>query len=116
MTDDAALRERCETLYRTLFQYRGHEADLDALAGFVKAEREALLPKYKALVAFYDKQVGTPCEEIRHRQQIEDVLTWLKGLVGGHNHDCAACAYRLRTATALIERLEGKPWATSGRK
>lgn len=40
--------------------------------------------KYQALVAFYDKHVGTPCEQIKHKQELEkyeEVLTDHKRLV-----------------------------------
>ena len=34
---------------------------------------QLLLEKYKAMVAFHDAQVGTPCEQIRHAEQIESL-------------------------------------------
>lgn len=34
-------------------------------------ENEQLRSKYKALVVAYDKQCGTPCEEVRHHQEVE---------------------------------------------
>ena len=34
-------------------------------------ERDALQQKYQALVKFYDEHQGTPCEQIRHREQVE---------------------------------------------
>lgn len=37
------------------------------------AELEDFKRKYKRLVQFYDEHVGTPCEQIRHEQQIEQL-------------------------------------------
>jgi len=34
-------------------------------------ERDVLVEKVKNLTAWYDKMFGTPCEEIRHQQQVE---------------------------------------------
>ncbi len=46
-----------------------------------EAERDRLVPKYKALVAWYDKYAGTPCEQIRHAQELADAQTraWTEG-------------------------------------
>jgi hypothetical protein len=33
----------------------------------------AMTVKYQDLVKFYDSQVGTPCEEIRHNQQLAEI-------------------------------------------
>ncbi|WP_312697062.1 DUF551 domain-containing protein [Sphingobacterium mizutaii] len=30
-------------------------------------------PKFKFLMEFYDKHVGTPCEEIRHKEEVDDL-------------------------------------------
>lgn len=36
----------------------------------LERELNALKPKYQQLVAFYDQHNGTPCEQIRHQQEI----------------------------------------------
>jgi hypothetical protein len=36
-------------------------------------ERDTWRMKYQCLVAALDKQLGTPCEQIRHEQVLEDI-------------------------------------------
>lgn len=55
-----------------------HVIELQAMNNRLGAEVEALqkkyddlLGKYRQLVDFYDKHNGTPCEQIRHQQQVE---------------------------------------------
>lgn len=37
------------------------------------ADAPDLAKKYQALVEFYDAHVGTPCEQVRHRQQVQEL-------------------------------------------
>lgn len=37
-----------------------------------------LLAKYQNLVAWYDKQNGTPCEQVRHKQEVADLQAELE--------------------------------------
>jgi DNA repair exonuclease SbcCD ATPase subunit len=46
----------------------------------VRDERATFYEKYQEMVKFYDKQVGTPCEEIRHAQEIETYKDHVKEL------------------------------------
>lgn len=39
--------------------------------------RKELANKYKALVAFYDKHYGTPCEQIRHHEEVAHLVDLL---------------------------------------
>lgn len=48
---------------------------------FTSTPAEAVNPAtYKALVEFYDKHNGTPCEQIRHQQEIEAMQAVNDGL------------------------------------
>ena len=46
-------------------------ADAQATIEALQAKLEDLTAKYQNLVAWYDKQNGTPCEQVRHRQEVE---------------------------------------------
>ena len=41
-----------------------------------------LLAKYQNLVAWYDKQNGTPCEQVRHKQEVADLQAELERVRG----------------------------------
>ena len=41
-----------------------------------------LLAKYQNLVAWYDKQNGTPCEQVRHKQEVADLQAELERMKG----------------------------------
>lgn len=43
-------------------------------------EYESLLKKYQDLTAWCDKQNGTPCEQIRHKQVVDELVEALKYL------------------------------------
>ena len=43
----------------------------EAYQDLQKAEYEKLEAKYKEVLKFYDEHVGTPCEQIRHTQEID---------------------------------------------
>ena len=45
--------------------------DAQATIAALQAKLEDLMAKYQNLVAWYDKQNGTPCEQVRHRQEVE---------------------------------------------
>ena len=49
----------------------GQAADAQATIAALQAKLEDLTAKYQNLVAWYDKQNGTPCEQVRHRQEVE---------------------------------------------
>jgi chromosome segregation ATPase len=42
------------------------------------AKVEALSEKYKNMVTYYDTQEGTPCEQIRHQQEVEHLTARLR--------------------------------------
>ena len=46
-------------------------ADAQATVEALQKKYDDLLGKYRQLVDFYDKHNGTPCEQIRHQQQVE---------------------------------------------
>ena len=46
-------------------------ADAQATIEALQEKLEDLTAKYQNLVAWYDKQNGTPCEQVRHRQEVE---------------------------------------------
>ena len=62
-------------------------------------EIAALKEKYKNLVEWYDDHEGTPCEQIRHKQQVEELTALVTALVGAleycHEYvrgtDCHIC-------------------------
>ena len=60
--------EQAESLIVWLEQ-QGKEKDATIAA--LQAKLEDLTAKYQNLVAWYDKQNGTPCEQVRHRQEVE---------------------------------------------
>ena len=53
--------------------YDRHVADLTA-----KLKLQAMREQYRTLVEFYDKHNGTPCEQIRHQQEVEDLTQRLE--------------------------------------
>lgn len=46
-------------------------ADAQATVEALQKKYDDLLGKYHQLMDFYDKHNGTPCEQIRHEQQVE---------------------------------------------
>ena len=46
-------------------------ADAQATVEALQKKYDDLLGKYRQLMDFYDKHNGTPCEQIRHQQQVE---------------------------------------------
>jgi|GEM_PF-2921557 len=42
-----------------------------------KAQHDHYMAKYTSLVEWYDKLMGTPCEQVRHRQEIESMQSQL---------------------------------------
>lgn len=49
------------------------EAERDELSG----KYADLMTRYKVLVKFYDDQAGTPCEQIRHQQEVDELKAHL---------------------------------------
>ena len=64
MTDDF----RAETLMNQIDRVRNELGDKLAA---VEAERDTLRERVRNLVKALDDQNGTPCEQIRHRQEVE---------------------------------------------
>jgi len=58
------IRERYDALHAKVRELEGRLAQKDETLG-------GLSRNYQNLMAFYDQHVGTPCEQIRHQQEIE---------------------------------------------
>ena len=52
-------------------------SDLRDKLAAVERELAALKPKYAQLVSYYDVHFGTPCEQIRHQQEVEKLTAEL---------------------------------------
>lgn len=70
----------------------------------------ALEAKYKVLVAFYDKHVGTPCEEILHKQEVDDLTQQLavahRALAeNGYTRETLGLKEKLNAARSDCDRL-----------
>ncbi len=61
--------------YRNTFQT---EPTVHYVLGHI---HRALETKYKALVQAMDKQLGTPCEQIRHKQERDELLEALEHMM-----------------------------------
>ena len=61
------------------------QADLAQRTAELEAAKHCyadLLAKYQNLVAWYDKQNGTPCEQVRHKQEVADLQAELERVRG----------------------------------
>ena len=90
-----ALRADNAALVREIEDYRGPQDDENSAierlgriarlphAGTALLEEIAVLKeKYQNLVEWYDDYNGTPCEQIRHKQQVEELTALVTALVG----------------------------------
>ena len=73
-------------------------ADAQATVEALQKKYDDLLGKYHQLVDFYDKHNGTPCEQIRHEQQVEE----LQRERGEARH--TADVYQKLYGTAVMDR------------
>jgi len=81
--------------YEELKQYK-----VDAQQTVERLERELSIihHKYQALVNFYDKHNGTPCEQVRHQAEIAELQAQLAAAQQNQHvtkvYDCGSCAIR----------------------
>ena len=96
-------RERFERLVWNIcdIEIKQNRLDLPSqLLNHDAAQREKLERlnnDYKKLVVFYDQHVGTPCEQIRHQQEVDELKEKL-----------AAVEKQLTEAQAKLKQMEGK--------
>ena len=72
------VKEQAETIANLQSQLTQRTAELEA----AKHCYADLLAKYQNLVAWYDKQNGTPCEQVRHKQEVADLQAELERVRG----------------------------------
>ncbi len=124
---DALKREACSHLNTRLDSHAQNERNvihwcIDYLASRNLIAGDTLEAKYKSLVAQMDKLLGTPCEQIRHQQEMETARYYISELrmfleasiTKGVNEDMAYSM--IGAAGTFLERTLPSPPASTGER